>query len=97
MPLFDETEYATIKNERKLVRERRSSHSRSDNVVFGKQPSDPGEDSEVEFFNPKIKHELEKIDVDLMKKTGQKGAAPGGDSWVWLTSYCRISVREVLK
>lgn len=62
----------------------------AENVVFG----NPGEPSgpEVEFFNPKLKHELEKKDVEVMKKTGLKGAAPGGDSWVWLTSYSRIPV-----
>ena len=47
---------------------------------------------QVEFFNPKLRHELEKKDADVMKKTGLKGAAPGGDSWVWLTSYSRIPV-----
>lgn len=48
---------------------------------------------EVEFFNPKLRHELEKKDADVLKRTGLKGAAPGGDSWVWLTSYSRIPVR----
>ncbi|CAO1428660.1 unnamed protein product [Diamesa hyperborea] len=43
----------------------------------------------VDFFHPKIRPELEKKDAEIMKKTG-KGAAPGGDSWVWLTSYSRI-------
>ena len=32
-----------------------------------------------------------------MKKTGLKGAAPGGDSWVWLTSYSRIPVSHILQ
>ncbi|KFB48539.1 AGAP005849-PA-like protein [Anopheles sinensis] len=44
----------------------------------------------VEFFNPKLRSELEKKDAEIMKKTGLKGAAPGGDTWVWLTSYSRI-------
>ncbi|XP_049541678.1 uncharacterized protein LOC125954974 [Anopheles darlingi] len=44
----------------------------------------------VEFFNPKLRSELEKKDAEIIKKTGHKGAAPGGDSWVWLTSYSRI-------
>lgn len=48
---------------------------------------------EVEFFNPKLRHELEKKDAEVLKRTGLKGAAPGGDSWVWLTSYSRIPVR----
>lgn len=51
-------------------------------------PSGPA----VEFFNPKIRHELEKKDADYLKRTGLKGAAPGGDAWVWLTSYSRIPV-----
>jgi hypothetical protein len=46
----------------------------------------------VEFFNPKMRGELEKKDAEIIKKTGQKGAAPGGDQWVWLTSYSRIPV-----
>lgn len=49
---------------------------------------------EVEFFNPKLRHELEKKDAEVLKRTGLKGAAPGGDSWVWLTSYSRIPVRS---
>lgn len=32
---------------------------------------------EVEFFNPKLRHELEKKDADIMAKTKLKGAAPG--------------------
>lgn len=52
------------------------------------QPSGPT----VEFFNPKIRHELEKKDAEYLKRTGLKGAAPGGDAWVWLTSYSRIPV-----
>uniref|UniRef100_A0A1B0CN99 Uncharacterized protein n=1 Tax=Lutzomyia longipalpis TaxID=7200 RepID=A0A1B0CN99_LUTLO len=77
-----------VRNERKLSRERRSTNLMAENVVFG----NPGEPAgpEVEFFNPKLKHELEKKDTEIMKKTGLKGAAPGGDSWVWLTSYSRI-------
>lgn len=50
---------------------------------------------EVEFFNPKLRHELEKKDTEVLKRTGLKGAAPGGDSWVWLTSYSRIPVRSL--
>lgn len=46
----------------------------------------------VEFFNPKLRSELEKKDAEIIKKTGMKGAAPGGDTWVWLTSYSRIPV-----
>lgn len=46
----------------------------------------------VEFFNPKLRHELEKKDAEALKKSGLKGAAPGGDAWVWLTAYSRIPV-----
>ena len=42
--------------------------------------------NQPQAINPQIKHELEKKDLDLMKKTGQKGSAQGGDSWVWLLS-----------
>lgn len=48
----------------------------------------------VEFFNPKLRSELEKKDAEIIKKTGMKGAAPGGDTWVWLTSYSRIPVSK---
>lgn len=50
---------------------------------------------EVEFFNPKLRHELEKKDAEILKRNNLKGAAPG-DSWVWLTSYSRIPVRVFL-
>lgn len=46
----------------------------------------------VEFFNPKLRHELEKKDAEVLKRTGLKGSAPGGDSWVWLSAYSRIPV-----
>ncbi|KAJ6637052.1 Olfactomedin-like protein 2B [Pseudolycoriella hygida] len=46
----------------------------------------------VEFFNPK---ELEKKDEDFRKIHGLKGAAPGDDEWVWLTSYCRIPYESI--
>lgn len=46
----------------------------------------------VEFFNPKMRSELEEKDALEMKKTGAKGPAPGGDTWVWLTSYSRVPV-----
>lgn len=50
----------------------------------------------VEFFNPKLRHELEAKDDVERARTGMKGAAPGGDSWVWLTSYCRIPVNNII-
>ncbi|XP_058066381.1 uncharacterized protein LOC131216002 [Anopheles bellator] len=78
-----------VQNERKLpfreaARVRRDLSQFDDNLV----PDQDGPN--VEFFNPKLRSELEKKDAEIIKKTGQKGAAPGGDSWVWLTSYSRI-------
>lgn len=52
----------------------------------------PNDGPNVEFFNPKIREELETKDELERQKTGNKGTAPGGDSWVWLTSYSRIPV-----
>ncbi|XP_034835298.1 uncharacterized protein [Maniola hyperantus] len=49
----------------------------------------------VEFFDPKIKSQLEMKDTNEMKRTGAKGAAPGGDTWVWLTSYSRVPYKVV--
>ena len=51
----------------------------------------------VEFINPKHRRELEKKDEEIKKATGLKGAAPGGDDWVWLTSYSRIPVSHSLE
>lgn len=49
-------------------------------------------DSHVEFFDPKMRSELEKRDAEIMKRTGAKGGAPNGDTWVWLTAYSRLPV-----
>lgn len=54
--------------------------------------SSPGDEPHVEFFNPKLRGELEARDEIVRKQTGGKGAAPGGDSWIWLSSYSRIPV-----
>lgn len=54
----------------------------------------PSDEPHVEFFNPEIKSTLEAKDELIKKQTGSKGAAPGGDSWIWLTSYSRIPVSE---
>lgn len=53
----------------------------------------PSDGPNVEFFNPKLRGELEAKDEKQRQLTGNKGAAPGGDTWVWLTSYSRIPVR----
>lgn len=52
-------------------------------------PADPR--VEVEFFEPKIRSDLEQRDAEIVKNTG-KGPA-NGDEWTWLTPYCRIPVR----
>lgn len=39
-----------------------------------------------------MRPELEEKDAAEMRKTGAKGPAPGGDTWVWLTSYSRVPV-----
>jgi hypothetical protein len=49
----------------------------------------------VEFFDPKLRPELEKNDSVIMKKNNWKGAAPNGDSWVWLTAYSRIPFEAI--
>jgi hypothetical protein len=49
----------------------------------------------VEFFDPKLRPELEKNDSVIMKKNGWKGAAPKGDSFVWLTAYSRIPFEAI--
>lgn len=45
----------------------------------------------VEFFNPKMRRELDKRDEEIKRTTG-KGGAPGGDDWTYLTSYSRVPV-----
>lgn len=79
-----------IKNERKRLQKRSSNH-----VLGGQAVADQPNGPVVEFFNPKIRQELEKKDADYLKRTGLKGAAPGGDTWVWLTSYSRIPVSAI--
>lgn len=63
----------------------------NNNIAFSPTDTDKNE-KYVEFFNPKIRRELEKKDEDYKKAHGYKGGAPGGDEWVWLTNYCRIPV-----
>lgn len=48
----------------------------------------------VDFFNPKMRRELEKKDDEIKRTTGLKGAAPGGDEWAYLTSYSRVPVSK---
>jgi hypothetical protein len=72
-----------------------------DNTV---NPSGLAEGANVEFFNPKLRHELEEKDMHGGKKGGHN-AAPGStptegetanNPWVWLTSYSRIPVSSGL-
>ncbi|KAG5668269.1 hypothetical protein PVAND_016216 [Polypedilum vanderplanki] len=49
----------------------------------------------VEFFDPKLRPELEKNDSLIMKKNNWKGAAPKGDNWVWMTAYSRIPFEAI--
>ncbi|XP_055839333.1 uncharacterized protein LOC129907245 [Episyrphus balteatus] len=44
----------------------------------------------IEFFNPNHRKVLEEQDVEIRKRTGLKGAAPGGDDWIYLNTYCRV-------
>lgn len=46
----------------------------------------------VDFFNPKMRRELEKKDEEFKRTTGSKGAAPGGDDYSYLTSFSRVPV-----
>ncbi|KAJ3650091.1 hypothetical protein Zmor_021799 [Zophobas morio] len=56
--------------------------------------SSPGDEPHVEFFNPELRGALEAKDELIRQQTGNKGAAPGGDSWIWLSSYSRIPVSQ---
>ncbi|KAH8314981.1 hypothetical protein KR074_006388 [Drosophila pseudoananassae] len=47
-------------------------------------------DPVIEFFNPNHRKVLEEQDTEIRKRTGQKGAAPGGDEWIYLNTYCRV-------
>lgn len=73
----------------KLTRRKRGALAVDDNMVTSQSHK---EGAHVEFFNPKLRHELEAKDEVERARTGNKGAAPGGDAWVWLTSYSRIPV-----
>lgn len=47
-------------------------------------------DPTIEFFNPNHRKVLEEQDTEIRKRTGLKGAAPGGDEWIYLNTYCRV-------
>lgn len=46
----------------------------------------------MEFFNPKMRRELEKKDDEIKRTTGLKGSAPGGDDWTYLSGNTRVPV-----
>uniref|UniRef100_A0A182MBY3 Ig-like domain-containing protein n=1 Tax=Anopheles culicifacies TaxID=139723 RepID=A0A182MBY3_9DIPT len=81
-----------VQNERKLPLRETFGRLKRDLNMFDDNLVPDQEGPNVEFFNPKLRSELEKKDAEIIRKTGLKGAAPGGDSWVWLTSYSRIPV-----
>jgi hypothetical protein len=63
------------------------------------------EGANVEFFNPKLRQELEEKDMHGGSKKSSNSAAPGStptegetanNPWVWLTSYSRIPVSSRL-
>ncbi|XP_073954048.1 uncharacterized protein isoform X1 [Choristoneura fumiferana] len=74
-------------------------HRKKRDAMLVRKPSPSQEDNtvapHVEFFNPKMRGELEEKDAAEMRKTGAKGPAPGGDTWVWLTSYSRVPYKVV--
>ncbi|KAJ8924524.1 hypothetical protein NQ315_007322 [Exocentrus adspersus] len=81
-------DYEVITSQNKTVpgREKRSVK----NGVGYNFLSAQNEEAQVEFFNPKIRTDLEEKDEEIRRQTGNKGAAPGGDSWIWVTSSSRI-------
>ncbi|KAH8248044.1 hypothetical protein KR038_007150 [Drosophila bunnanda] len=91
-----------LKNERKFTdnlishlpqstgkRMRRDIASSAPSSMHGK-PGWEGTDPVIEFFNPNHRKVLEEQDTEIRKRTGQKGAAPGGDEWIYLNTYCRV-------
>lgn len=49
-----------------------------------------GSTSVVDFFDPSMRTQLQAIDELEKRKTG-RGTGPGGESWVWLANYCRVT------
>lgn len=45
----------------------------------------------MEFFNPKMRRELEKKDEESKRISG-KGGSPGTDDWTYLNSFSRVPV-----
>ncbi|BFG02706.1 uncharacterized protein DMAD_02144 [Drosophila madeirensis] len=83
-----------LKNERKFTdnlighrTEERRMRIRRD---IASSPASMHADPLIEFFNPNHRMALEEQDTEIRKRTGQKGAAPGGDEWIYLNTYCRV-------
>ncbi|KAG5872765.1 hypothetical protein JTB14_005797 [Gonioctena quinquepunctata] len=81
--LIKDFEFGTVNQSSRAKRSVK--HGRQYNFL-----SAQAEEPQVEFFNPKIRGNLEEKDEEIKRKTGSKGAAPGGDSWIWVTSSSRI-------
>ncbi|XP_005177473.1 uncharacterized protein LOC101894193 [Musca domestica] len=58
-------------------------------------PSTSMHDPFIEFFTPNHRKVLEEQDKEIRKRTGLKGAAPGGDEWVYLNTYCRVPEKMI--
>ncbi|XP_046810127.1 uncharacterized protein LOC111678143 [Lucilia cuprina] len=58
-------------------------------------PSTSMHDPFIEFFAPNHRKVLEEQDKEIRKRTGLKGAAPGGDDWVYLNTYCRVPEKMI--
>ncbi|EDX18261.1 uncharacterized protein LOC6726319 [Drosophila simulans] len=84
-----------LKNERKFTdnlisHTPRPTGKRIRRDIASSAPASMHADPLIEFFNPNHRKVLEEQDTEIRKRTGQKGAAPGGDEWIYLNTYCRV-------
>ncbi|XP_017084130.1 uncharacterized protein LOC108116650 [Drosophila eugracilis] len=84
-----------LKNERKFTdnlisHTPRPTGKRMRRDIASSAPASMHADPLIEFFNPNHRKVLEEQDTEIRKRTGQKGAAPGGDEWIYLNTYCRV-------
>ncbi|XP_039498131.1 uncharacterized protein LOC120455759 [Drosophila santomea] len=84
-----------LKNERKFTdnlisHTPRPTGKRVRRDIASSAPASMHADPLIEFFNPNHRKVLEEQDTEIRKRTGQKGAAPGGDEWIYLNTYCRV-------
>nr|AAN71447.1 RE59052p [Drosophila melanogaster] len=84
-----------LKNERKFTdnlisHTTRPTGKRMRRDIASSAPASMHADPLIEFFNPNHRKVLEEQDTEIRKRTGQKGAAPGGDEWIYLNTYCRV-------